>query len=181
MSDIKETVIKFANTITKTSGEIVKTTKLSISLSSEEDKLKTMYAEIGKKVHEIYMYGGSIGAAFDDQIKLVETQREKIDNLRNQINIVKGNKDCAKCGKTMEKNAEFCPKCGHRAADAAYADVTEPPAGPPQAENAAAKPFWREEAAPVVEVCAEVKKVCSLCGKENNKESKFCYHCGRVI
>ena len=168
MSDLKETALRLANTITKTSGELVKTTKLSFNLSSEKDKLKALYMEIGKKVHEIYIYGGSLGAAFDDKIKVLDAQVEKIKNLEAQINLVKGNKDCAKCGKTMERNAEFCPKCGQKSGETVSAAKTAP------AEAPAPKVSVEPAPAPAV-------KVCSLCEKENTLDSKFCFHCGRVL
>ena len=171
MNDIKGTVLKFTNTIAKTSGELIKSTKLSINLASEEEKLKNLYTEIGKKVHEIYIYGGALGAAFDEHIKLVEAQRDKISELKNRIDAVKGTKTCVKCGRTMDRAAEFCPKCGQRSADAPYSAEPEAlgePAAEPPAGNQTA------EAGPPV-------KVCALCGKENENNAKFCFHCGRVL
>ena len=169
MNDLKETIVKFTNSVTKTSGEILKSTKLSLSLSSEEDKLKALYLEIGKKVHEIYSYGGSLGEAFDEKIKLVEAQAEKIKELKNRIDDVRGTKSCPNCGKSIDRNNEFCPKCGHKTAE-----VSSTPSVPVEfAVN--------EEASTAPPVSEPSAKICGLCGKENPGESRFCFHCGRVI
>jgi len=167
MEDIKGTLYKITNTIAKTSGELIKSTKLTINLASEEDKLKALYQEIGKKVHEIYIYGGTLGSAFDENIKLVEAQQEKIRDIKSRIDAVKGTKPCVKCGRTMDKNADFCPKCGQKNGDAPYSeDIPEP--------NESPLPVFNEE--PAVKM-----KICGLCGKENEIDSKFCLHCGRAL
>jgi len=188
MSGIKETVLKFTNTVAKTSGELVKSTKLSINLASEEDKLKSLYTEIGKKVHEIYIYGGTLGAAFDDNIRSVEAQQEKIKDLRNKIDAVKGTKTCFKCGKTMERSAEFCPKCGQRADAAPDAGYKSYGVNPSQSAAEYDAPPDRRETAPPVPIeeppeppAQTTVKTCVLCGKENEIDSRFCLHCGRVL
>lgn len=168
MSELKETVLKITNGIVKTSGELIKSTKLSINLASEEERLKALYTEIGKKVHEIYMYGGALGAAFDEHIALVEEQEAKIRDIKDRLDAVKGAKTCAGCGKTMDRGAEFCPKCGR----GAYGAAT-----PPQERV-------YQDAPPVDEtdvICAEDIKRCPLCGKDNDSGLKFCYHCGRAL
>ena len=170
MSDLKDTIFKFTSSVAKTSGEIVKSTKLSINLASEEDKLKAMYIEMGKKVHEIYSYGGSLGHAFDDNIKKVEGQLEKIKNIRNQIDVVKGTKTCSKCGKSMTRSAEFCPKCGNKTGDL---DVPETVSTQPALQTEVVMPASATE--------AQTVKKCNACGYENNEETKFCLHCGRIL
>jgi ribosomal protein L37AE/L43A len=114
MSDIKNTLINLTRNMTKTSGEFIKTTKLSVSLSSEQETLKNIYINIGKKVHEIYMYGGSLGKFFDEQYREIAVVEQRIKDLKDRINEIKGTQECPKCGKIVERLAEFCPKCGCR-------------------------------------------------------------------
>ncbi|MCL2350427.1 MAG: zinc ribbon domain-containing protein, partial [Defluviitaleaceae bacterium] len=112
MGDVKGNIGKVASAITKGSGTLIKTTKLTISLSNEEGKLKHIYTEIGKSVHEIYKHGGSLGALFDDKYKEILEAEAKIADLRTRLEIAKGVVICPKCGCTSKRGSSFCPKCG---------------------------------------------------------------------
>jgi len=116
MSDIRETLANFTKNVTKSSGDLFKSTKLSMSVSTEQNNLKNLYLEIGKKVHEIYQYGGNLGKFFDEKYREIEACELKIEELKEQIGLIKGTRECSKCGKQAERTAEFCPKCGIRLA-----------------------------------------------------------------
>ena len=78
MDNFKETVASVSKTVFKTSKGLIKSTKLSIDLSSEESRLKSIYVDIGKKVHEIYTYGGSLGKFFDEKYGELKECENKI-------------------------------------------------------------------------------------------------------
>ena len=136
MEEIKTMINKIGKNITKTSKNIIKSTKLSMQLSSQEEKLKNLYIEAGKKVYEIYSYGGNIGEFFDEKYKqMLEIEKEilnikqKIEENKNEnINqtIYKENTEniinntsrveecriCNSCGQKNNVNDKFCLKCG---------------------------------------------------------------------
>ncbi|MCL2841019.1 MAG: zinc ribbon domain-containing protein [Defluviitaleaceae bacterium] len=209
MSDFQSTIANIARNVTKTSGDLLKSTKLSMSLSSEEANLKNIHYEIGKKVHEIYQYGGSLGEFFDAKYYEIEECERKIADLKEQIGVIKGTRDCPKCGKKVERIAEFCPKCGLRQ-DARGAETMVEPSGaiphdasqtppvtPPSAawESApvppspAPTPPTPAPAPPVptpvpVEpppIPPQIEKKCRVCGANNESTAKFCLSCGRII
>lgn len=163
MEDFKNTIGKITKTLTKTSGDLVKTTKLTVSLASEEDNLKTLYIEIGKKVHEIYTYGGTLGKFFDEKnLELVEIEN-KIKELKKELDIVRGTKTCSSCGKTMDGKADFCPKCG----------LNSSTSKPIQNNNS--NEMYKE---PIIKNNEPLKK-CFSCGHEENTNSNYCLACGR--
>jgi len=181
MSDLKDTLLRFTKGVSKTSGEILKSTKLSLALASEEDKLKQLYMEIGKKVHEIYQYGGTLGKFFDEKYAEIQQTETAIFELKNQMNMIKGVKSCTKCGASIERTAEFCPKCGYRldtAAGSSHAErqyisaderlYTPAPEQPPATEQPS-KP-------PEINIV-----ICRNCQAKNEPGSKFCLTCGRMI
>ena len=129
MQDIKGTLINITKSAAKTSGDLIKTTKLSMSLSGEQDNIKKLYMEIGKKVHEIYAYGGSLGKYFDEKYLELEACERKIEEIREQISLIKGTRECLKCGKTVERTMEFCPKCGIRLGDPAFSPTPDASGG----------------------------------------------------
>ncbi|MDR2650013.1 MAG: zinc-ribbon domain-containing protein [Clostridiales bacterium] len=172
MSDLKDTLLKFTRGVTKTSGELLKSTKLSLALSSEEDKLKQIYTEIGKKVHEIYQYGGSLGKFFDEKYSEIQRTETAIDSIKSQIDTIKGVKTCPKCGASVERNAGFCPKCGNQLDS--MPPVPDAPANPEQ-------PFILESPARLEPPSVKNTVYCRFCQTENEAGSKFCLTCGRML
>ena len=64
LDDWRSKLAKAVKTVKDGTGELYQTTKINVDLGKEQDNLKKLYYEIGKKVHEIYQYGGSLGKVF---------------------------------------------------------------------------------------------------------------------
>jgi len=178
MGNWKTTLGNITRSITKTSGTLVKTTKLSISLSSEEGRLQQIYVDIGKKVHEIYAYGGSLGKAFDEKYKGIIEVEAKIAELRAQLDAAKDARTCRVCGQVTARSAEFCPKCGKAFEDGAPG-MSYPVE--PQMEEGNGTMRVSYPAVVNVELSEEPKKPCAVCGKENDASDRFCLYCGRML
>jgi len=190
MDNIKDTITNVTKTFYKTSKGFLKSTKLTMDLAGEESKLKAIYIEIGKKVHEIYTYGGSLGKFFDERYQELLDCENRIDALRKELDEAKGSRTCAKCAKTVSYSAEFCPKCGTKVNEAADPGRTYSPpmietsAGyEPQKHREVEAPERYEyvEPAPSGEPAAAKEKKCQICGRENAAENKFCFSCGRIL
>jgi len=186
MHDFKETLVNITKNVTKTSGDLLKTTKLGISLSSEETNLKNLYIEIGKKVHEIYQYGGSLGKFFDEKYAELQACERKISEYKEQISQIKGTRECGKCGKTVERTSEYCPKCGIRVGEISppqeTATTPNAPVPPPSTVHQpapSAVPVPQTVVAP--EPVAPQTRTCRVCGVANQLNSKFCLSCGRIL
>jgi RNA polymerase subunit RPABC4/transcription elongation factor Spt4 len=175
MSDIRETLVNFTKSASKTTGDLFKTAKLNISLTNEQTAIKNLYAEIGKKVHEIYQYGGSLGKFFDEKYLELEAAERKIAELKEQIAVIKGVRECPKCNKPVERGAEFCPKCGIRLTETPPAPNGLPPAAPPATAEKHPPPHTEAVPAPV-----ETRN-CRVCGSANDADTKFCLSCGRLV
>ncbi|MCL2407040.1 MAG: zinc ribbon domain-containing protein [Defluviitaleaceae bacterium] len=167
MDEFKDTISTATKNAVKATKGFVKSAKFSIDLSAEEAKLKATYIEIGKKVHEIYTYGGKLGKFFDEKYSEIIEMDRKIETLRKEIDKARGNKKCAKCGKASSFSNEYCPKCGTDLqllrADTfqpVYIDAKPQPADSPPALNG---------------------KICDTCTKLNPVDSKFCISCGKQI
>jgi len=178
MADIKSTVLNLTNNIAKSSGDFVRNTKLNIELANQEEHLKSIYIEVGKKVHEIYAFGGSLGGAFDDLYKDLVVCEGQIRDLKKRIDIVKGNSTCEKCGKNVERKSEFCPSCGARMYPAGEVSV-ESASAQEYKGIVAGEPIAQET--PVAEKNEPAVKKCTSCGAENAAGARFCLGCGRVI
>ena len=183
MDEVKKGVANVARSIAKGSGTLIKTTKLTLDLSNEENKLKALYTEIGKKVHEIYSYGGSLGEYFDQRYQDILEHQRKIDDLRESLDIAKGVKTCPKCGKTSPRSSTFCPKCGE-----GIADVPEKTAEmariPHDTGTGAALDHTSTGDGSMAFLPSQTppqSKICNVCSSSNNPTDRFCLSCGRIL
>ena len=98
----------FFNDIGKKTSEatskIAKETKLKMKINENKGKIKELYEEIGKKVYEKHVREC---AKLDGLCKEIEEARKEILTLNQK-------KVCSKCYAEIEKEAQFCPKCGER-------------------------------------------------------------------
>ncbi len=153
MEDLKSTLSKLTKTITKTSSDVIKSTKLNINMANEQEKIKEIYIEMGKKVQEIYSYGGELGEFFDKKISELNSALEDIKKLEDEVSKIKGKRDCPKCKTAVSLESSFCPKCG--------AQMFENKTETKNNENK--------------------NKTCPVCGCINNYNDKFCISCGRAL
>jgi len=183
MQDIRGTIANLTKTAAKSSGDFLKTTKLSMSLASEEGNLKALQLELGRKVHEIYQYGGSLGKFFDEKYLEIEACERTIAEIKQQISEIKGTKQCTKCGKTVDRDAEFCQKCGIRVelGNTVFSEQI-PEASQTTSdffENAPLPNTTSPPTAPSPPVLTT--RTCRVCNSENESGTKFCLTCGRIL
>jgi len=190
MDDFKKGVANVTRSIAKSSSSLLKTTKLTMDLSAEEGKLKALYHDIGKKVHEIYSYGGTLGEYFDKRYQDILEHQRKIDDLREALDIAKGVKTCPKCGKTSPRTSVFCPKCGEGMADVPEitADTVGAASGGPPSDltdtpyvgASCARPHPEPYTPPPSQI-PPAGKLCNVCGNTNDPTDRFCLSCGRIL
>ncbi|MCL2576620.1 MAG: zinc ribbon domain-containing protein [Defluviitaleaceae bacterium] len=173
MSDLRDTITNAAKTAAKTSGDLLKSAKLNMNLSSAESSLKNLHSEIGKKVHEIYQNGGSLGEWFDGKyLEILETEN-KISEIKEQLDELKGVRKCPKCEKTSDRTSEFCSKCGMRFPIVSEETVATEAEIPPEPQQ--------EEPPDIQRMSPPPTKKCRVCSTENEMSTKFCFSCGRIL
>jgi len=109
--------------------------KLKGKISEKNDKIEELYSEIGKVVYS-EMKAGTDVAKEDVVSKCEEISRlnEEIEKLRNDILALKNIKKCVNCGAELEKNADFCSKCGKEQPSVEKVEVKEEPTDVKEAE-----------------------------------------------
>lgn len=170
--DWRSKLAKAVRTVKDSTGEIYNTAKINVDLGKEQDHLNKLYYEIGKKVHEIYQYGGSLGKFFDEKYLEIKEVEERIEELQKKMEEVKKVRVCTECGKEVEKGAKFCPKCGASMSNVPAKDkeeVAQSSEKPIEVENNDASKPKNET------------KICPTCKAENGMDDKFCLSCGRAL
>ena len=176
MDDVKKGIAGAAKAITKGGSTLIKTTRISLSLTNEESKLNALYNEIGKKVDEIYSHGVSLGEFFDAKYLEILERKNRIGELKAARDVAKGIITCTNCGKTASRGSEFCPKCG--------ASIGAGDAASEQSEHHAAdvaEAYIPESQIPPATQTAPATKLCGVCGSDNDAADRFCLSCGRIL
>ena len=109
---LKEKLSDTGEKIATKSGQLVDTTKLSYHISIEESELKKKYELIGKMVYEAKCGDGELSDEINTICDDIQLTLEKIDDMKQQLQVLKNKTNCPHCGKVIAKNAPFCSSCG---------------------------------------------------------------------
>ncbi len=95
-------------------GKIAKETKIKLKIGDLKSQISDIYEEIGKKVYEKHVREEDICIKKDleEQCTKIDVLSDEIDSLLKQCLELKDKKQCQKCFKEIEKNAQYCPNCG---------------------------------------------------------------------
>ncbi|WP_125154911.1 hypothetical protein [Clostridium rectalis] len=92
ISRIAKTVGDGAATVAKKSGEIVEVSKLNIRISSNKNRMESLYKDIGELVFKKYENGEIIDKDLEDNCKEISVLNEENSKLEEKVSIIK-NKD----------------------------------------------------------------------------------------
>lgn len=177
--------------------ELSDTARLNSMLSDEERRIDNYYFEIGKLY--AFLHGNDYEEDFATMIQGIEDAKCKMQDLKKQIQEVKGVQTCEKCGAEVPKEAAFCSSCGGMMPKA----QVEVPMDLMKCESCGAfvksgmrfctscgKPLEvvekladvEKEQQTLIEEQEEVKeKVCVNCGAKLTDDLVFCTECGTKI
>ncbi|MGF7048414.1 RNA polymerase subunit RPABC4/transcription elongation factor Spt4 [Paenibacillus sp. DS2015] len=151
---------KLGDKITSTSKDVAKKTKdltgiakINIQISSEEDKIKNSYHELGKLYYE--RFHGAPDEDFQLLCDEVTASLQVIESSRLQIRSIKGVKICSNCGAENPLDTSFCGSCGTKV----------------------------EEEQPQMDIAEdELQQLhCSQCASVISADSVFCITCGEKV
>ncbi len=126
--------------------EMADVAKLNAAVSEEEKKINQTYFQIGQLYFSLHKQ--DYETDFSALIVSLQESLEKVENLKKQIQSVKGVVRCENCGAEIPNTAAFCSSCG------AVVVPQEPTA-----------------------TGAELAQ-CAACGRLVPKEMNFCTFCG---
>lgn len=97
-------------TVADKAKDLTEITRLNAKVVSEESKLNKAYAEIGKLYYAECR--GEMADAYAEAAETIRTALAEIASAKEQINVLKGVRTCAQCGREMGKNDLYCGSCG---------------------------------------------------------------------
>lgn len=139
------------STLQKT-REMADVAKLNMQITDEEKRINDTYLEIGKKYVELHAADSE--EAMSGMVQAIADSNKKIQDLKSQIQIIKGVVRCENCGAEVAKESAFCPSCGNKMPEIVQPVVEQP--------------------------VAEAKK-CANCGATLDNGALFCSECGTKV
>lgn len=124
-SKIKKTAVDTASTVAqsakessavvaKKSGELIEISKLTVSINSNESKMKDLYSEIGKKVFEKHENGQCIDPELVENCNEILALKTSINEMKQKVNELRNKRICTNCDTSLPEDTAFCPKCGNK-------------------------------------------------------------------
>ncbi len=101
---------------TETTYKITKEAKLKMKIAENKQEISEIYKSIGRKIYENHVREENIDIEKPIKrscIKIDKITRE-IEDARKEILFLNNKKQCENCYAEIEKEANFCPKCGER-------------------------------------------------------------------
>lgn len=101
---------------TETAGKIAKEAKLKYIINENKSKIEDQYEEIGKKVYQVHIREEEIDLEeyIKEEIGKIDALAQEIKDVENELLELKELKKCLKCGAKVDKNDNYCAKCGNK-------------------------------------------------------------------
>ncbi len=182
-----------ATAVSDSAKRMAETNKLNARINAALADVSKKYTEIGRAVKLRLMDGISD----PEVVRLageIDALLAEVTQLKEQVNTLKGVKNCGNCGATINADVMFCPSCGARqevkaqpqqpantetandaAAEMPVASADDSVQPEAVATSAPVQPVIEEQPAPAAFV------FCSQCGHKEAAGTKFCSECGSKI
>lgn len=100
-------------TAEKTS-KLAKEAKLRLKMNEDRSDIDDLYKQIGKKVYEKHVIDDNINIKEDleEECTKIDVISQEIESILKEILTLKDRKQCPKCFEQIEKDAQYCQKCG---------------------------------------------------------------------
>lgn len=120
-NDAMNTLSDAAKDVTESAKEMNEKSKINRAIRAEEGKINNLYMIIGEKM---FNENSSAPAGFEDQFAGINTAKNEIERLKQELSNIESASKCPKCGAKINQGQKFCQGCGYNL-DAQSADVSQ--------------------------------------------------------
>ena len=132
LNKLGETLASAGKDVGQKAKDLSGAAKLTIDIKSKEDYVQRMYAEIGRQYYEDHK---NETEGLYEEMALVKEALEVIADMKKELQSLKGEKTCPRCGEKVGEDDAYCRSCGAKMeedeiiVDAVTKDVPEEEAG----------------------------------------------------
>ena len=110
--ELSDTITRTTKDLSKKAGQIYETQKIRSKISSEEQMIQKLKADIGNVIYEKYKDGAEIEDGLKGICEEIQQHLHIIAGYKDAAAELKGQKICPACSKSVDRNVAFCPFCG---------------------------------------------------------------------
>lgn len=96
----------------KKTDEVVRFSKLKMKESSLNSDIKNKYEKLGELIYQMAKSGDKDNAEFDKYVAELDECYSGLAEIAAQLDELRSEVTCPKCGAKTKKDNAFCPKCG---------------------------------------------------------------------
>ena len=110
--ELSDTITRTTKDLGKKAGQLYETQKIRSKISSEEQIVQKLKADIGNVIFEKYKEGAELDEALKGFCEEIQQHLDIIAGYRDSAAEMKGQKICPACGRHVDRSVSFCPFCG---------------------------------------------------------------------
>ena len=96
----------------KATEDAAETGKQKFNIASLESKLSKDYKSLGELYYKQQKGEETDGAQIERLIAEIDSKKQKIKEIKDEIRKSKADRICASCGAAIQDDTVFCPVCG---------------------------------------------------------------------
>ena len=100
----------------KTTTKIAREAKLKMKINENKVKIKELYEEIGAKIYQKHIREEDLNIKdeLNEECAKLDKLSKEIEEARMEILKLNNKKLCIECFAEIERDMQFCPKCGKK-------------------------------------------------------------------
>lgn len=111
---LSETLTNASKDVSQKAKDFSGVAKLTMDIHTKEDQLQKMYAQIGKLYFESHKDDET---ADYEQMSQIKDTLATIEDMKKELNELKGTKVCPRCGQEVKMADIYCKSCGAKLED----------------------------------------------------------------
>ena len=128
--DLTKRLGETAELVGNKANEAMEVQKLKNQIRTLERNNEDDLVELGRVLYEKFLNGEELEAEEEALCEAIQNREESIEEYNEQIAELKGDTNCAVCGKSIAKGMAYCPYCGEKVStdvptDADFVDEEE--------------------------------------------------------
>lgn len=114
LDDVMVNVKSAASTVSKKTNDIVDYSKLKFTASGLSNEIRKKYQSLGEEVYACSKIGTDDSKSIELLIQEIDELKEQLQSTNDLINLAKNKITCPVCKAILDKDSQFCNKCGSK-------------------------------------------------------------------